>query len=133
MEQMYVSIVSTVILAIIGFFLIRYFRSVDTKLETISADLNANILATNTIKTEQSSWSKLLTETKTKLQDFTEEIRGVLERMNDKFDKRFNVIDEDIKENTENIIRLEERENVLIRRMDRLEAYQDSCKFKSTK
>lgn len=124
-----IPIITTVILGVIGFFLIRYTKSIDKKLESLGEDMQHNILTTTTIKTELHSWAIVLSETKTKLEDFISEMRNTLERMNEKFENKSNGIAEEVRENNDNIIRLEEREKELIKKMERLENYQDSFKF----
>ena len=121
------------ILGIVSFFLVRYVKQNDSKNDSISEDLQHIILSFTTLKTEQKGWIKILTETKTKLDDFISEMRGNMERMNDKFEKKSNNINEHVQKNNDNIIRLQEKEIQLNQKLERIENYQDGCKFKNIK
>ena len=113
--------VSTIIVGIIGFFLLRFFKSIDKKLETLSSDVNANILATNTIKTEQVGWNEKINETQVRLETFMGFMQESTTRMNDKIERGDDENYKRITANKESIIRLEERERSLLTRIDKIE------------
>jgi len=126
-----VPITSTLLLAVIGFFLIRYFKSVDKKLEMLSGDINAINISNSVIKQEQQNYIQIVAETKTKLDDFIDEIRNILERIKNQFDEKIEKVNEKIDDNHDAIIRLQVKEEEMIRKIERLELGRDTCNLRN--